>query len=99
MERAPIGWVLYDDSCGFCRRWIPFWAETLRKRGYAIAPLQSEWLEQKLNAPEEDLLQDLRLLLADGSVVRGADVYRCMCGASGRHILSTCSPSLQSATS
>ena len=72
----PIGWVLYDDSCGFCRRWIPFWANTLRKRGFAIAPLQSEWVVQALNVPDEDLLFDLRLLLADGEQVRGADVYR-----------------------
>jgi predicted DCC family thiol-disulfide oxidoreductase YuxK len=72
----PIGFVLYDDSCGFCRRWIPFWETTLRKRGFAIAPLQSEWVIKQLNASQEDLLFDLRLLLADGSQMRGADVYR-----------------------
>jgi predicted DCC family thiol-disulfide oxidoreductase YuxK len=75
-EGRPIGWVLYDDSCGFCRRWVPFWANTLRKRGFAIAPLQSEWVVQALSVPREDLLFDLRLLLADGEQVRGADVYR-----------------------
>jgi predicted DCC family thiol-disulfide oxidoreductase YuxK len=72
----PVGWVLYDDSCGFCRRWIPFWAGTLRKRGFDIAPLQTEWVVQRLCAPPEDLLLDLRLLLADGTQVPGADVYR-----------------------
>jgi predicted DCC family thiol-disulfide oxidoreductase YuxK len=76
MEESPIGWVLYDGSCGFCRRWVPFWAETLQKRGFAIAPLQSEWVRQRLNAPESDILQDLRLLLANGKQVRGANVYR-----------------------
>jgi predicted DCC family thiol-disulfide oxidoreductase YuxK len=76
MEQAPIGWVLYDDACGFCRRWIPFWGETLRRRGFAIAALQSEWVQQKLGVPDADLLQDLRLLLADGNQVSGADVYR-----------------------
>jgi len=74
--QRPVGWVLYDDSCGFCRRWVPFWANTLRKRGFAIAPLQSEWVAERLKVPEEDLLFDLRLLLADGEQVRGADVYR-----------------------
>ena len=72
----PIGFVLYDDSCGFCRRWIPFWETTLRKRGFAIAPLQSDWVVEQLNVSEEDLLFDLRLLLANGDQVRGADVYR-----------------------
>ena len=75
-QEEPIGWVLYDDSCGFCNRWVPFWAGTLSKRGFAIAPLQSEWVVQRLNPLPEDLLIDLRLLLADGSQVCGADVYR-----------------------
>lgn len=74
--REVFGWVLYDDACGFCRRWIPFWSDTLAKRGFAIAPLQSEWVQRKLEAPQEDLLQDLRLLLTDGRQVRSADVYR-----------------------
>ena len=73
---GPLGWVLYDDSCGFCRRWIPFWADTLRKRGFLIAPLQSDWVVQRLNASDGDPLFDLRLLLTDGKQVRGADVYR-----------------------
>ena len=72
----PIGFVLYDDSCGFCRRWIPFWETTLRKRGFAIAPLQSDWVVEQLDVSEEGLLFALRLLLANGDQVRGADVYR-----------------------
>ena len=72
----PLGWVLYDDSCGFCRRWVPFWGDTLRKRGFAVAPLQSEWLREKMTEPQDDLLLDLRLLLAHGRQVRGPDVYR-----------------------
>jgi len=75
-ERPIVGWGLYDDSCGFCRRWVPFWAATLSKRGFMIAPLQSEWVVKRLTSPEDDLLSDLRLLLADGTDVRGADVYR-----------------------
>lgn len=70
------GWVLYDDSCGLCRRWIPFWEVTLRKRGFAIAPLQADWVVERLNTSDDDLLADLRLLLPDGAQIRGADVYR-----------------------
>ena len=72
----PIGFVLYDNSCGFCRRWVPFWKTTLLKRGFAIAPLQSKWVLEQLKPSQQDLLFDLRLLLADGNQVRGADVYR-----------------------
>jgi predicted DCC family thiol-disulfide oxidoreductase YuxK len=75
-EGNPVGWVLYDDSCGFCRRWVPFWGETLRRRGFRIAPLQSDWVQPALSSVSGELLQDLRLLLADGSQVGGADVYR-----------------------
>lgn len=72
----PQGWVLYDDSCGICRRWVPFWESTLRRRGFAIATLQEEWVIRRLGASEEDHLRDLRLLFADGRQLRGADVYR-----------------------
>lgn len=72
----PTGWILYDDSCGFCRRWVPFWEGTLRKRGFEIAPLQADWVREKINLNEADLLQDLRLLLANGEQIQGADTYR-----------------------
>jgi predicted DCC family thiol-disulfide oxidoreductase YuxK len=72
----PYGWILYDDSCGFCRRWVPFWANTLRKRGFEIAPLQADWVKEKLRLNEDELLQDLRLWLTSGEQIRGADTYR-----------------------
>jgi predicted DCC family thiol-disulfide oxidoreductase YuxK len=72
----PPGWILYDDSCGFCRRWIPFWEGALQRRGLFIAPLQADWVRARLQLNKSDLLRDLRLLLSDGSQIRGADVYR-----------------------
>jgi predicted DCC family thiol-disulfide oxidoreductase YuxK len=72
----PLGWILYDDRCGFCRRWVPFWEGALRQRGFDVAPLQAEWVRARLNLSDEELLEDLRLLLADGSQVVDADVYR-----------------------
>jgi predicted DCC family thiol-disulfide oxidoreductase YuxK len=72
----PVGWILYDDSCGFCRRWVPFWEKALQRRGFDIAPLQADWVREKLHLDEADLLQDLRLLLASGEEIRGADTYR-----------------------
>ena len=69
-------WVLYDTSCGFCQRWIPFWESTLRRRGFAIATLQAPWVARTLGIGDEALLSDLRLALADGRQIIGADVYR-----------------------
>lgn len=71
-----VGWILYDDSCGFCRRWIPFWENALRRRGFGIAPLQADWVREKLLLNDTELLTDLRLLRVDGSHIAGADVYR-----------------------
>jgi predicted DCC family thiol-disulfide oxidoreductase YuxK len=70
------GVVFYDDACGFCRVWIPYWAETLKKRGLAIAPLQSSEALERLTIPNEDLIRDLRLVTEDGIQKQGADVYR-----------------------
>jgi len=75
-NKPPHGWILYDDSCGFCRRWVPFWEGALRRRGFDIAPLQADWVRAKLQLNESDLLRDLRLLLSDGSQICGAEVYR-----------------------
>jgi predicted DCC family thiol-disulfide oxidoreductase YuxK len=72
----PRGWVLYDDSCGFCRRWIPFWRPALNKRGFEIAALQSAWVRENLRLSQAEVLTDLRLLLQNGQQVLGADVYR-----------------------
>jgi predicted DCC family thiol-disulfide oxidoreductase YuxK len=76
---AESGWVLYDDACGFCRTWVPRFAATLAKRGFGIAPLQADWVREKLQLSEDELLQDVRLLLPNGDQIAGADVYRyCM---------------------
>jgi predicted DCC family thiol-disulfide oxidoreductase YuxK len=72
----PGGFVLYDDACGFCRRWVPAWAPTLGKLGLRVAPLQSEWVAARLAATPEERYRDLWLLLDDGTQLRGADAYR-----------------------
>jgi len=70
------GWVLYDGTCGFCSRWVPFWERTLAKRGFRIAPLQADWLAERFDLTEEELTADFRLLLANGEKLAGAEVYR-----------------------
>jgi len=75
-QNEPLGWVLYDDACGFCRKWVTCWGKTLLKHGFVLTPLQSPWVAQRLKLSEEELLHDVRLLLADGRLVLGADVYR-----------------------
>jgi predicted DCC family thiol-disulfide oxidoreductase YuxK len=71
-----LGWVLYDGSCGICARWVPFWAPTLRRLGLETAPLQSPWVLERTGLTPTALIEDLRLLHADGRLTSGAAVYR-----------------------
>lgn len=70
------GWILYDAQCGICRTWVPRWQATLQRAGFGVAPLQSEWVAERTQLTEEELLSDFRLLLPDDSLVNGADAYR-----------------------
>jgi predicted DCC family thiol-disulfide oxidoreductase YuxK len=72
----PEAWVLYDGACGFCSRWVPFWAPTLRGIGVSTAALQEKWVGARLSLPPEDLLSDITLLFRDGRMLRGAEAYR-----------------------
>ncbi len=65
--RHARGWLFYDRECGFCTR-IAFWlAPALTKRGFAIAPLQDPRVGELLGLAEEELLLEMRVLLADDS--------------------------------
>ena len=69
------GVVLYDGQCGFCSRWVRFWASTLERRGFTIASLDEPWVAGKINMSREDLVSDIRLLTPDGQLISGANVY------------------------
>ncbi|GEM_PF-173953 len=68
-------WILYDNQCGFCSRWVRFWQPTLAKRGIGIAGLQEPWVVERLPFNQQELLHDIRLLREDNSHFSGADVY------------------------
>jgi Uncharacterized protein conserved in bacteria len=69
------GVILYDGQCGFCSRWVRFWAGTLERRGFTIASLDEPWVADKIKMSREELLSDIRLLTADGQLISGANVY------------------------
>lgn len=70
------GWILYDDSCGSCRRLARNWEKRLRKHGLTLTPLQSPWVKQKTGLSQWTLKSDLHLLLDNGEVIKGPDTYR-----------------------
>ena len=70
------GWILYDDTCGICRALAPRLTHRLRAVGIGAAPLQAPWVAARVHAGPGDIARDVLLLLADGTIIRGADVYR-----------------------
>jgi len=70
------GWVLYDAECGVCSRWVSSWAPTLKQYGFAVAPLQSPWVEGRTGLAPSDLVKEMRLLERGGGMHSGANVYR-----------------------
>ncbi len=65
--RHARGWLFYDRDCGFCTRTAMWLAPALTKRGIAIAPLQDPRVGALLGLSDEDLLVEMRVLLADGA--------------------------------
>ncbi len=76
MSHGFSAWVLFDGSCGFCSRWVPFWGRLLAAHGIGIAPLQAAWVRERLRIGDESLLDNLRVLESCGTVHVGADAYR-----------------------
>jgi predicted DCC family thiol-disulfide oxidoreductase YuxK len=74
-ETPRRGWVLYDGECGLCTRWIQKWQKPLTRRGFAIKDLQSASAEGLLTTPQENLLDDIRVLTVHGKIISGADAY------------------------
>jgi predicted DCC family thiol-disulfide oxidoreductase YuxK len=76
-ESAPPreGWILYDGGCGFCFRWVHFWKKVVERRGFALKDLQSASAAGSLQIPQENLLDDIRVLTRTGKLELGADAY------------------------
>jgi uncharacterized protein YqjF (DUF2071 family)/predicted DCC family thiol-disulfide oxidoreductase YuxK len=74
-QRDAQGYLLFDGGCGFCSWWISRMSMKLKRIGIASAPLQSSWVEMTLSIPSERIAEDIRLILADGTILSGASVY------------------------
>jgi predicted DCC family thiol-disulfide oxidoreductase YuxK len=69
------GWILYDGGCGFCYRWVHFWQKEVERRGFAIKDLQSASADGSLQIPQDNLLDDVRVLTPTGELESGANAY------------------------
>jgi len=67
------GWVLYDARCPLCLASVRRWGPALRRRGYAFAGLQEEWVRLRLGLQPGGVPPEMKLLRTDGSVLGGFD--------------------------
>jgi predicted DCC family thiol-disulfide oxidoreductase YuxK len=67
------GWLFYDGECDSCRAAARRFGRILPRRNFALRPLQSPGAAERLGLDDRDLLREVRLLLADGRSLGGAD--------------------------
>jgi predicted DCC family thiol-disulfide oxidoreductase YuxK len=71
--RHARGWLFFDAECGFCTRITRWLAPILTRRGIGVAPLQDARVGALLGLSGEELMREMRVLLADGQHYGGAD--------------------------
>jgi alginate O-acetyltransferase complex protein AlgI len=71
--KSPRGWVLFDGACSLCSASARFFTQTLNRRGFTVAPLQTPWVRERLGLREGEPSIEMRLLLANGDAPGGAD--------------------------
>lgn len=67
------GWIFYDGECAICWRGVEFWRGAMERRGFEFEALQAPWVRKMLGLDERELLREMRLMLADGRTLGGAD--------------------------
>jgi predicted DCC family thiol-disulfide oxidoreductase YuxK len=75
------GWVFYDGACRLCAALARRLARPLRRRGFLMARLQEPWVAAHLDLAGSELLEEMRVLTADGRTFGGADAVAHLAGA------------------
>src|SRR5690242_1918915 len=69
----PKGWVLFDGQCRFCIGWANRMGRWVHRRGFELAPLQTDWVQNRLQLPPDRLLEEMCVITESGQVLGGAD--------------------------
>jgi alginate O-acetyltransferase complex protein AlgI len=75
LEHNPpaAGWLLYDAECRFCTASARRFARLIATRGFAILPLQTDWVREKLGLHATEPLREMIVLTRDDRRFGGAD--------------------------
>ncbi len=72
---TPTGWIFFDGECAFCMAQRLRWGRIFERRGFVWLPLQTPGTAKRLGLSDTQLRQAMRLLLADGRTLGGADAW------------------------
>jgi predicted DCC family thiol-disulfide oxidoreductase YuxK len=72
-------WVFYDRHCPICRATLERWHEVFEKRRIEFAPLQAEWVRERLGLADAELPAEMKLLIPDGRILGGPVALAWMC--------------------
>ncbi|HEY4417383.1 MAG TPA: DUF393 domain-containing protein [Verrucomicrobiae bacterium] len=67
------GWVFYDGDCSLCLATVERFGPLLRRHHFQPAPLQTDWVQNRLGLNPGEPLVEMKLLASDGQVYGGAD--------------------------
>ncbi|MBI3881161.1 MAG: DUF393 domain-containing protein [Verrucomicrobia bacterium] len=73
-EKA-CGRVFYDAACPFCATGVARCGGAFARRGFVWLPLQTPGTAARLDMSESELFGEMKLELADGRVIGGADAW------------------------
>ena len=75
LARKPVrgGWVLYDGECSLCTTSAARFASLLHRYYFAVAPLQTPWMQERLQLEPGKPLLEMKLLTTGGEVFGGAE--------------------------
>lgn len=79
-SRAANGWVFFDRDCLICRRLALRFRATLATRGFGLAALQDPRVAALLALPQEEMLREMRVVTAEGTMYGGADAIVYLAG-------------------
>ena len=71
-DKIERGWVLYDGACSICKSLVARWGAALERRGFTCVPLQTDWVRERLNLSEHELMLEMRVLEPSEKVIGGA---------------------------
>ena len=77
MRSRPL--VVYDGSCGFCRKWVLRLKRWDRDDRIDVLPLQDEAAPAAAQRSREELRRAAHVVLPDGRVYAGARAFREVC--------------------